>query len=77
MVQKQSRPLSTVRSGEKVKIVKIEAGRGLNSRLVSMGLVPNTQITVINSVDHGPLVIMVKESKIMLGRGMANKITVM
>ncbi len=75
--QKQTRPLSTVRTGETVKIARIEAGRGLNSRLASMGLMPNVQITVVNNTHPGPFVISIKDSKIMLGRGMAHKIMVL
>jgi len=77
MEQKQIRPLSKVRAGETVKIVRIEAGRGLNSRLASMGLVPNVQITVVKNTHPGPFVISIKNSKMMLGRGMANKIMVL
>jgi len=77
MEQKQSRPLSTVKTGETVKIVKIEAGRGLNSRLASMGLMPNVQITIVRNTHPGPFVISIKDSKMMLGRGMANKIMVL
>lgn len=77
MEQKQIRPLSMVQAGETVKIARIEAGRGLNSRLVSMGLVPNIQITVVKNTHPGPFVISIKDSKMMLGRGMANKIMVL
>ena len=76
MEQKAIQSLSEVRSGQKVKLISIEAGRGLINRLVSMGLLPNVEITVINNSHPGPFVINVKGSKIMLGRGMANKILV-
>ena len=76
MEQKQSQPLSTIQSGESVRLTSIEAGRGLNSRLASMGLVPNTEITVINNGHPGPFVISVKGTRMMLGRGMAQKIMV-
>jgi len=66
-----------VRAGETVKIARIEAGRGLNSRLASMGLMPNVQITVVKNAHPGPFVISIKNSKMMLGRGMANKIMVL
>ena len=66
-----------MKTGETVKIVKIEAGRGLNSRLASMGLVPNVQITVVKNTHPGPFVISIKNSKVMLGRGMAHKIMVL
>jgi len=77
MEQKQIRPLSMVRAGETVKIAKIEAGRSLNSRLASMGLVPNVQITIVKNAHPGPFVISIKDSKMMLGRGMAHKIMVL
>jgi len=77
MEQKNVRLLSKVPAGETVKLAGIEAGRGLNSRLASMGLVPNVEITVINNSHPGPLVISVKNSKMMLGRGMAHKIMVL
>ena len=77
MEQVKARPLSKVRAGETVKLVGIEAGRGLNSRLASMGLVPNVKITVVNNSQPGPFVISVKNSKMMLGRGMAHKIMVL
>lgn len=70
------RPLSTVKAGEAVKLTSIEAGRGLNSRLASMGLLPGVEIKVVSSRHSGPFVISVKNSKMMLGRGMAHKIMV-
>ena len=76
MDSENKKPLSKVQSGETVKLTTIEAGRGLNSRLASMGLVPNVEIKVISNGHPGPFVINVKGSKMMLGRGMAHKIIV-
>ncbi len=77
MEQKQPRSLSTVKTGQKVRLLSIEAGRGLNTRLASMGLVPNVEITVVSNGHPGPFVISVKNSRMMLGRGMARKILVL
>jgi len=76
MEQNKLVPLSTIKSGRIVKLVCIEAGRGLNSRLAAMGLLPNVEITVINNGHPGPFVVSVKGSRMMLGRGMADKIMV-
>ena len=76
MEHKQTYTLSMIQPGQKVKVASIEAGHGLNSRLAAMGLMPNVEITVINNGHPGPFVISVKGSRIMLGRGMANKIMV-
>jgi len=66
-----------VKADEKVKLVSIDAGRGLKSRLTAMGLVPNVEITVLNNSHPGPFVISVKDSRMILGRGMAHKIMVL
>ena len=72
----QTRPLSTVGAGQTVRLARIEAGRGLKSRLASMGLVTSVQITVVSNSHPGPFVISVKDSKMMLGRGIVEKIMV-
>jgi len=66
-----------VKADEKVKLVSIDAGRGLKSRLTAMGLVPNVEITVLNNSHPVPFLISVKDSRMILGRGMAHKIMVL
>ena len=68
--------LSEVKNGQKVKLGQVLAGHGLNHRLASMGLIPGTELTVINNRHPGPFVISVKNSRLILGRGIAHKITV-
>ena len=77
MENKQLKPLSRVRAGETVKLASINASQSLNSRLASMGLVPNVEITVVSNGHPGPFVISVKDSKMMLGRGMVHKIMIL
>ena len=69
-------PLSTVQAGQTVRLVSVEAGRGLNSRLASMGLIPNVKIEVVSNGHPGPFVVNVRGSRMVLGRGMAHKIMV-
>lgn len=76
MEQNKVIPLSMIKSGETVKLAGVEAGRGLNSRLAAMGLLPNVEITVVSNGHPGPFVISVKDSRMMLGRGMVDKIMV-
>ncbi|MHC5076863.1 MAG: FeoA family protein [Planctomycetota bacterium] len=75
-MEEELKPLSTVQNGQKVILAQVDAGRELKSRLASMGLLPNTEMTVISNKHPGPFMISVKKSKIMIGRGMANKIMV-
>jgi ferrous iron transport protein A len=69
-------PLSSIEKGNKVTLVAVEGGRGIRSRLASMGMLPGAKIEVIKKNNGGPLVVTVKESRVMLGRGMAHKIIV-
>ena len=71
-----TRPLSEVAEGQTVNIIRIDGGRGLRVRLTTMGLLPNTQVTVIHNGRSGPFVISVKNSKMALGSGIVDKIIV-
>jgi Fe2+ transport system protein FeoA len=68
--------LASIKKGKKVKIVSTDAGDGLRGRLAAMGLVSGVEIEVLRNALHGPLLISIKGSRIMLGRGMAQKIIV-
>ncbi len=74
--QNRSRPLSTVTTGDTVRLVRVGAGRGLNSRLASMGFVPNVEIRVVSNSHPGPFVVVIKDVKMVLGRGVAQKILI-
>jgi ferrous iron transport protein A len=68
--------LSMIQPGQKVRLVTVQAGRGLKARLAEMGLVPGVELEVINRNSAGPFIVAVKQSRIMLGRGMAHRIVV-
>jgi Fe2+ transport system protein FeoA len=57
-------------------MVDVEAGKGLKSRLAAMGLVPGVEITMVSNGHPGPLVIDLRGSKMILGKGIAHKIVV-
>lgn len=69
-------PLAMASVGEQFKVAKINAGNGLCERLSSMGLVPGTALEVLNKSNHGPIIVSVKGSRVVLGRGMALKVLV-
>jgi Fe2+ transport system protein FeoA len=68
--------LSKVEAGQTVRLIRVDAGHGLKHRLAAMGLLSNTKIKVLRNEGKGQLVINVKGSKVVLGRGMAEKIMV-
>nr|HID59993.1 ferrous iron transport protein A [Desulfobacterales bacterium] len=69
-------PLSMVKVGKRVRILAVNAGRRLQMRLASMGLVPGVEIEVISNNFRGPFIVAVNDLRLVLGRGMAHKIEV-
>ena len=69
-------PLTMISEGKKAILRSIEGGRQLRSRLAALGLLPGAELEVIQNSGHGPFVIAVKGSRIVIGRGMAARIAV-
>ncbi|MBC7319793.1 ferrous iron transport protein A [bacterium] len=70
------RPLSTLKVGEKGKIVRLIGGTGMIKRLSDLGFVPEQEVEVVRSAPRGPIAIRVKGTIYALGRGVADKIYV-
>jgi len=80
-------PLTALKDGETGIITSIRVGLGvgrrggrgwgLRKRLMDMGLTPGTRVTVIKSAPfRGPVEVLVRGSRLALGRGMAERIYV-
>ncbi len=69
-------PLSLVPSGRSVLLRRVRAGQGLSSRLAAMGLLPGVRVQVCHNDRNGPVIIGINGSRVMLGRGMTDKVTV-
>ncbi len=76
MKEKCEISLLDVKPGQKVRLMSIEVGKSLRSRLAAMGMVANTEIMVISDGRPGPFVVNVKGTKIALGRDMVSRIMV-
>ncbi len=69
-------PLSMAREGDEVKIHWVVCGRGFRARLCDLGLYEGTRVKVVKNDVSGPIILKVKGSKIVMGRGQAQKIMV-
>ena len=82
-------PITEMRNGETGNIISVKSGGlvrgqggqhrvwGFERRLADMGLTPGTRITVVKSAPlHGPLELLVRGSRLALGRGVAERIYV-
>jgi ferrous iron transport protein A len=68
--------LSKLEAGEHGTIVHLAAGRRLLSRMASLGFTPGADVSVIQNFGRGPLIALVRGSRIALGRGEAQRIRV-
>lgn len=69
-------PLAMIAEGENVQLVNIIGGRVLRKRLADLGLNPGMSLKVIQVDPQGPMILAVKDSRIAMGRGMAQKVMV-
>lgn len=69
-------PLVKVAAGRMVKVSGVSGGMELKRRLSDMGLLPGTEITVIENHYPGPLLLSLRGSRVVLGQGMAEQILV-
>lgn len=68
--------LSTVKSGVSAEIQRMLGGHHFLSRLASLGFTPGARLRVVQNYGHGPIIVSVRETRVALGRGEAEKILV-
>jgi len=61
---------------EKLKILQVGHGEKFKKRLSDMGIYKDAQVKIIKNDIPGPLIIDIKGSRLILGRGQAQKIMV-
>ena len=68
-------PLSALRPGEQGVVVALRGGRDFRDVMVGMGLRPGAPVTLVSKGWRGgSIVAAVGESRVALGRGMAEKV---
>jgi len=68
--------LASALPNKKYRIVSIDGGCRLNSKLCAMGLMPDEEFNVYVTSRGGPVCISIKGSKFAIGRGMTQKIII-
>lgn len=68
-------PLSMAKSGETFTILKVTGKDEIRQHLAELGFVVDGKVTVVSELG-GSLILQVKDSRIALDRGMANRIMI-
>jgi ferrous iron transport protein A len=69
-------PLAMLQENCEAIVVEVNGGMGLIRRLAELGFTNGTRVKVLHSTPPGPILVMVRGSRIALGRGLAMKIMV-
>jgi ferrous iron transport protein A len=69
-------PLTMAPRKARLRIISLVGGRGLQSHLIDMGLNVGSEIEIIQPGAPGPFLVAVGETRLAIGHGMAQKITV-
>jgi ferrous iron transport protein A len=68
--------LSEMTVGENATVLAFQGGRAVNNRLASLGFTPGVQVNMTQNYGRGPLIVIVRGTRVALGRGEAAKIIV-
>lgn len=49
-------------------MVALSGGYGLRSRMLTLGLTPGAEVTVLQNYGHGPMMVRVRDTRVALGR---------
>lgn len=68
--------LARARIGQQVALLRIDGGRAFQHRLAEMGLTPGIHFTILSKGRPGPMIVAVKDTRLVLGQGMMDKVFV-
>jgi len=54
----------------------LAGGRGFVGRLAALGFTPGAEVTMVQNFGRGPVIVLVRDTRIALGRGEARKVLI-
>lgn len=76
MTAKKTIPLEELAPGSSALVRDLGGGKDFASHLSAMGLSIGSRVKMLQNTGHGPLLVLVRDTRIALGRGQALKIMV-
>ena len=68
--------LKELKTGERAVIKEIMGGINLRRKLVQLGLIPGTEVKIVENRKFGPVIIEVFGTRLIIGEGMAGKVVI-
>lgn len=68
--------LNDLETGEHAVVRQLRGGREFAGRLAALGFTLGVEISVIQNYGRGPITVLIRETRIALGRGEAGKVLV-
>jgi len=72
----QYQPLTKIKKGSKAIMHHFTGGQTLSNRLLVLGFTKGAEVTVQQNPGFGPVIVLIRDSRIALGRGEARKVLV-
>ena len=69
-------PLSAPAPGEVGVVRQLVGGRGFVSRVVALGFTIGAEVTMVQNFGRGPIIVLVRDTRVALGRGESMKVLV-
>jgi len=69
-------PLSQLPAGIAARVARVRGGHWLVNRIACLGFTPGAEVSLLQNYGHGPLIAIVRGSRLALGRGESEHILV-
>lgn len=74
--EKSGRSLYSLQAGESGRVVELRGGHGFATRMAALGFTPGAEVHIVQNFGHGPIIVMVRGTRIALGKGEADQVRV-
>lgn len=68
--------LSSAKQNKYYEILQIDEKEGVKAKLLSMGVYTSAIVKILKNDKFGPIIILIKNCRLSLGRGLAKKIII-
>ena len=73
---KTGRSLYSLQVGQSGRVVELRGGHGFATRMAALGFTPGAEIHIVQNFGRGPIIVMVRGTRIALGKGEADQVRV-